>query len=382
MAVSNAYKILALHQRLLSGVLKDKKGLDLLIKALHDDADRITKGIKEDFDRCDRDVRSKVDALMNKARSEVKLKVQQLLDTGESHEEVIRKALDNILRDAVKEIEKQISARIEQLKEDVELRTAESRRRLKWQVRFRESNEGLDIGIILEQLNVGIGYIISKVADLGASIISIVMVWAINPLLGLFMTLFSIFRQGRNLLKHDRDKRLRMAKERTCQEVDKHLDLLYESFLQKLGDGLKKTQRDLNYQIGQIHKVAMSSKEFSRTMNRNVAIIQERMTDIGTALARYVLQSDVIEACVIDLDLQKACIIGPVAHKDKACAALRVRQLYQYDSYDDFMDTLNHQMDDGNLVVFDTDEFKRRVAGALRKALGFDVVRKERMDAI
>jgi F0F1-type ATP synthase membrane subunit b/b' len=365
-------------------MLKDKKEIDLLVKELHDEAERNIQRIEDGFNRAADDIALRVDAHFGRIRNEAKREVQRLLDEGESREGEINQKISTLIKDGAKSIEREVDKRIKILEEELRLIINESEKRLHWKFRFgRVQGDGIDIRSILEELSVGFGYIFSKIFDLGSSILGIVVAFGINPLLGVITMIVSFFRQGRGWFKHDPGKRLRNAKERASKEIEKYFDRLDKSFQKNLSNELEKVRREMRSHVRQFRNLAMAIKDFSRLMNKFLEIIQEQMTAISTELAKYVLQSRVIDACVIDLGLQSACIIGRVEKEERLKEKrlkndLRVNRLYIYSSFKDFLNNLDHRIEDGALIVTDPNEFKRRVASALKKAMGFETIRKER----
>lgn len=382
LCVSNVYKILSLHQSLLTHILRDKKALDQLLKALIEESNRVIEGIEEDFQDCTDDVKKGVERILSSACGSIKRKVQSLLDAGEFNENEIRSAIQKMVDEKKKEIEENINERLEALKCDIEDRTNKYNDRLLSQIRFNVPDSDIDIDIksILSELNIGIRYVIEKVLDIGSSIIGVVGAAVVNPLLAIPTAIVAAVRHVLNLFRYDPKKRLAKAKERACSEIDRAFTDIQQKSIKKLEEGLQGTRKELGRQVSDIRQIATNTKDFSRTMNDRLHTIEEQKTRISTNLVKH-LYGNEIEASYIDLDLQTACVIGLKIDIEKVREDLRMDRLYHWESFGEFFESLDHRIEDNILVVSDSDEFMRRASSAFMCFFDFTAIRKERINA-
>ena len=371
--ISNTYKFLKSLEDIVSKILKEKKNFDSGIKESKEQITETLNRSEEIITKYQNEILNCIKLEIDNMENEIKDCVYTGIENKWS-EKYLNERITGIQKQCVESIKKKTKSLLNEMKHEIEETFAEFKKRIALSLRFKGLRVEVDINEVIKELQINFKYVIDRIIDVGLSIWGIVAAWAINPILGVIVLIVAAFREILDLFWGDPAKRKRKAKKNAYSKIKTSINKLRSEFRYKMSYKISKLKRNVKKQIEGINFYMRDLEHFSFCISEKIKEINNMKVEISTLLTKYILGND-IKFSYIDLQLDRIVIIGNSFQKVDM-EILRLKDIFHYNSLEDFLENVKHTFDNEILILQEKDEFIYRALTSFTDKLGVKGVRR------
>lgn len=371
-AISNTYKVLSKTEKILSGILREKKKYDSIVNSIIDEFSQTLENARKLLEKYKREIKQYMEFQLE----ELRIKLNKIVSEGieKSQNEVdLREQIDNIIKDHTDKTNRGIEYKINELERELNLLFNELNKHIALFSQFIDLKGEINLRVVIEKIKIGMGYILKQVLDVGLSIWGIVGAFIINPILGVITAIVSIVRKIWDWFFRDPAKRKREAMKKAYEEIEKTIN----NIKYKINSTLYVNFRDFDFKLKEVRRTLKayidSIKSISKSMNDLISDIKSIEAELSLLLVRYITGGD-IKLAYIDLNLSKMLVVGDFHDIDPNI--FRIKDILSFKSLENLYSYANvyYNFLDNSLTV--KDEFIYRALSSNQRQLGIKMIKK------
>ena len=364
--ISNTYKFLKSLEIILSKILREKKNFDSFIKETNRLIDRHLGDVNSIISKYESEIYASLGVNINTMRVELKKVMNKAIDNADS-ELSIKSRLNSVKQEQRKKLDEDITKLLSSMKDEIEGKIKEFKNRMSLQMSFLNLKGDFNLESILESLEISFKYVLGQIIDVGLSILGVVVVFGINPILGVVAGVLALARKIWDWFFGDPDRRKREAKSKSAKKIDSLINDIEKKIRSDLKRELRKVNINTKKPVRQLQESMEGIKNISLAIDEKITEIKLSQINLGLLLMREFLGENIIFS-YIDLQLSEAVAIGySVNEKVKLHLQnkFRIRNISLYSSYNEWLDKVGSKSRENSFITKDEFNFRALSAASL-----------------
>lgn len=372
-AISNTYKVLSNTEKILNGILKEKKKYDSVINNTISELYKTFENAKNLLEKYKKEIKQYLESQLEELRIKLNKIVSEGIEKSQDEGE-LKNQIHNIIKESSGKTNRVIEYKINELERELNVLFDELNKHIALFSRFIDLRGEINLRVVIEKIKIGMDYILKQVLDVGLSIYGVVIAFIINPILGVITAIVSIVRKIWDWFFGDPAKRKREAMKKAYDEIEKTINnIKYE-----VNSILDRNFRDFDFNLKEVERILKgyidSIKSIRKSMNELISDIKSIKAELSLLLVRYITERD-IELAYIDLNLSKMLVVGDFHDIDHNM--FRIKDILSFKSLEELYNHANVYHDFLNNTLFVKDEFIYRALSSNQRKLGIDKIKKE-----
>ncbi|MBE2226850.1 MAG: 50S ribosome-binding GTPase [Ignavibacteria bacterium] len=371
-AVSNTYKLLKNLEYILSGILKEKKNFDALVKDVSVQADNMYSTSCSIISKYEDKLILKTESIIDDLNNNLISVVYDGIDKKWT-ESYFKQKINTTKKEFEDKITNEVKAELNKLQSELDELLKEFKKRLSLAFEFSSFKSEINLKFILEKLEISLEYIFSQILDIGLTIYSIILAFAIHPIAGIAVAILAGLRKIWDWFFGDPDKRKIEAKSKAYDNLTNFTTRLKRKTLRDTKTGLRRIKINFKIVKKTLDNYLLKTRSISILLNEDIATLFKMKSDISKLLSTFIL-SEEINISYIDLELNKMLIVG--TEKIELQNVFRMKDIYKFDSIDTMLDSFKVNFKNNELNLSTNDEFVFRALNANKHILNFERIRR------
>ena len=377
--ISNTYKFLKSFGVILSKILREKKNFDSFIKEANNLTYKYLDNVESIILKYESEIHASLDVNINRMRVELKKTLSKVIDNGDG-ESSMKSEVNMVTKEVTEKLNEDITTLLSSMKDEIEGKIKEFKNRMSLQMGFLNLKGDFNLESILESLEISFKYVLGQIVDVGLSIGGVVILFAINPILGIVSGVLALARKIWDWFVSDPDKRKREAKSKSAKKIDSLINDIEKKIRSDLERELRKVNSNTKKPVKQFQESMKGIKNISLSIDKKISEIKLSQTNLSLLLMKEFLGENIIFSYV-DLQLSEAVAVGYSVNakvKVHLKEQFRIKNINLYSSYTEWLSKAGSENGADIFVAKNEFDFRAVNAVSLHKGSGIQFKRVTR----
>ena len=377
--ISNTYKFLKSFGVILSKILREKKNFDSFIKEANNLTYKYLDNVESIILKYESEIHASLDVNINRMRVELKKTLSKVIDNGDG-ESSMKSEVNMVTKEVTEKLNEDIKTLLSSMKDEIEGKIKEFKNRMSLQMGFLNLKGDFNLESILESLEISFKYVLGQIVDVGFSIWGVVVLFAINPILGIVSGVLALARKIWDWFFSDPDKRKREAKSKSAKKIDSLINDIEKKIRSDLKRELRKVNSKTKKPVKQLQESMKGIKNISLSIDKKISEIKLSQTNLSLLLMKEFLGENIIFSYV-DLQLSEAVAVGYSENakvKVHLKEQFRIKNINLYSSYTEWLSKAGSENGADIFVAKNEFDFRAVNAVSLHKGSGIQFKRVTR----
>ena len=377
--ISNTYKFLKSFGVILSKILREKKNFDSFIKEANNLTYKYLDNVESIILKYESEIHASLDVNINRMRVELKKTLSKVIDNGDG-ESSMKSEVNMVTKEVTEKLNEDITTLLSSMKDEIEGKIKEFKNRMSLQMGFLNLKGDFNLESILESLEISFKYVLGQIVDVGLSIGGVVILFAINPILGIVSGVLALARKIWDWFFSDPDKRKREAKSKSAKKIDSLINDIEKKIRSDLERELRKVNSKTKKPVKQLQESMKGIKNISLSIDKKISEIKLSQTNLSLLLMKEFLGENIIFSYV-DLQLSEAVAVGYSVNakvKVHLKEQFRIKNINLYSSYTEWLSKAGSENGADIFVAKNEFDFRAVNAVSLHKGSGIQFKRVTR----
>ena len=357
--ISNSYKFMSLLERIIGQVLRAKKGYDQFLKDYQQVIEESATDARTMINKHALAMETMLKREMYIMETELLKITQQGINDNKNQDEIAT-TVNKLQEVIVARVKKEALEQLSEMKEDISDLIEPLKERLRISLVIRGGKPiNIDMGRILEHLDITFKYIIEQAMEIGTTIWGVIRTFGLNPLLGIATAVIGFIKKIQDIFINDPHKRKKQAWKEAQKNIADVVQKQKKDIEKELNHKMSTIKKDLEQGLGEINQYIQDLWGLSRDISSYITEITRVKNEISVWLVEEVCANQVKET-YIDLGMKRMVIIGNPIEGLNLNQTFRMEQVELFPELKDYLEHIAANPYNNWVELKNDDEFTFR----------------------
>lgn len=340
--ISNTNKFLSSIENIVSEILSEQSKFDSSILNLRKEISNVIAKSSLLVKRYNQEIVECINTELNDMDNGIKSVVFQGIDLNHTQSE-IESNINKVKKNYKEKIDKKTKSLLNDMNSEFNKLINQFKNRIELTIKISElKNEKGDIDLValMKKLEISISYLMGQALDVGTSILTVIGLFAVNPILGIITGVVMVVRKIWDWFVKDPNVRKRQAKEEAYKKIQIEIEKIRRETISTLNKELKKLENQVNLSMNEIKLYVDNIENISKFITIKIESLNEKRIEISNLLLENMNVTTINNILsFISLKYNKMIVIGSsLENKDKIADLLSLKEIKTYENINKFLE--------------------------------------------
>lgn len=339
--ISNTNKFLSSIENIISEILLEQEKFDSSILDLKKELSTVMNRSTLLVKKYHQEIVQCINIELNEMENGIKSVVIQGIENNHAQEK-IKNNINHIRENYKLKIDKKTKLLLNDMNSEFRDLITQFKNRIELNIKissWKNEKGDIDLVALMKKLEITMSYLMGQVLDLGTSILSVISLFALNPILGVITGVVMAVRKIWDWFFKDPQFRKNQAKNEACLKIENEISKVRITTISTLQKELKNLENQVNKSVSDINIYINNIENISTFITNKIDKINEKRIEISNLLVKNICPiSSTDFSSFINLKLNKMIIIASNFEKtDDLKKLLLLKEIIIYRNINDFL---------------------------------------------